>query len=182
MSEELVVRCCAPTLASLKTGNMFTCRCTSIKELYDYIRSLNRRLVRKGLRVLPLRYRDGVGLVYVYRPKKLCQDLKHETACRLLRDRGYSCDNPNRCICQLRQRIAQSEEFPHEVGLFLGYPPEDVDGFIHRKDQAKCCGCWKVYGDEESARRTFARYRKCTDAYLSQLEKGSNLERLAVSA
>ena len=33
MSEELVIRCCAPTLASLKTANMFTCRFDSLEEM-----------------------------------------------------------------------------------------------------------------------------------------------------
>ena len=35
----------------------------------------------------------------------------------------------------------ESGEFPHEVGLFLGYPPEDVKGFIdHRANNFKCAG------------------------------------------
>lgn len=47
----------------------------------------------------------------------------------------------------------ESGEFPHEVGLFLSYPPEDVKGFIdHRANDFKCAGLWKVYGDEEKAR------------------------------
>ena len=33
----------------------------------------------------------------------------------------------------------ESGEFPHEVGLFLSYPPEDVKGFIdHRANNFKC--------------------------------------------
>ena len=44
MSEELVIRCCAPTLASIKTGNMFTCRFDSRQAMLDAVRALNRRL------------------------------------------------------------------------------------------------------------------------------------------
>ena len=55
MPDEMVIRHCAPTLASLKTGSLFSCPCETERELMAGIRSLNRRLCRKGLRVLPLR-------------------------------------------------------------------------------------------------------------------------------
>lgn len=182
MSEELIIRCCAPTLASLKTGNMFTHRFSSRDEMYESIRIFNRRLRQKGLSVVPLRYADGVGLIYVYRPRRLHRDLCNDQACKLLSERGYACCQPNRCVQQLRKRLSQQQDFPHEIGLFLGYPPEDVDGFIHRKGEAKYAGHWKVYGDVEAAKRTFALYKKCTSAYLRQWEKGRSIERLTVTA
>ena len=74
MSEELVIRCCAPTLASIKTGNLFSCCFASRQEMLSDVRSLNNRLGNKGLRVLPMRYRDGKGLIYVYRPRRLSRD------------------------------------------------------------------------------------------------------------
>jgi len=180
MPEELLVRHCAPTLASLKTGNMFACRFCTAKAMYRGIRCVNHRLAGKGLRVLPLRYRDGVGLVYVYRPGKLDADLADTAACQLLAERGYPCGKTNLCVKHLRRRLAQGKDFPHEIGLFLGYPPEDVAGFIDRRE-ARLSGCWKVYGDVEAARQTFARFRKCTDVYVRQYAGGCALERLAVA-
>ena len=54
----------------------------------------------------------------------------------------------------------ESGDFPHEVGLFLSYPPEDVKGFInHRAGGFKCAGLWKVCGDEEKR----ARYSRNTE-------------------
>ena len=44
MSEEQVVRNCAPTLAGLKTGNLFACPYENREDLLDFLRSLNRRL------------------------------------------------------------------------------------------------------------------------------------------
>ena len=76
----------------------------------------------------------------------------------------------------------ESGEFPHEVGLFLSYPPEDVKGFIdHRANDFKCAGLWKVYGDEEKARSLFAKYKKCTEIYCTLWQSGSKLEQLAVA-
>lgn len=181
MSEELFIRHCAPTLASIKTGSLFNFRCPSPTELHESIRSLNRRLGGKGMRVLPLKYENGTALIYAYRPRKLQQDLKHETAHRLLGDCGYCSRNPNHCLMHLKARLAQQTDFPHEIGLFLGYPPEDVEGFIHRKQEAKFSGYWKVYGDVAAARKIFAQYKKCTDIYMQQWANGRALERLTVA-
>ena len=76
----------------------------------------------------------------------------------------------------------ESGEFPHEVGLFLSYPPEDVKGFInHRANDFKCAGLWKVYGEEEKACSLFAKYKKCTEIYCALWQSDSKLEQLAVA-
>lgn len=180
MPDEMVVRHCAPTLASLKTGSLFVCPYATRTEMDASIRSLNQRLGAKGLRVIPLRWRDGRCMVYVYRPEKLAQDLSGEDASKLLHACGYTGCSAAEHIRRLMARLAENDEFPHEIGLFLGYPPEDVAGFIGHK-KPKCTGCWKVYGDADAAQRTFARYRKCTDAYLRLHAQGRGIEWLTVA-
>ncbi len=182
MSEELFIRHCSPTLARLKAGSMFSCPCHSRKELTEYLCRVNRVLVPKGLRVLPLRQRNGRALIYVYRPKAIEKVLKDQLALSVLDRYGYTDPHVEQCVCRLVSRFQSSEEFPHEVGLFLGYPPEDVCGFIENKACGqKCVGCWKVYGDEDAAKKTFALYKKCTDIYCSQWEKGKSIEQLTVA-
>lgn len=182
MSEDLLVRHCSPTLAGLKTGNLFACSYVDIHELRDAIRRLNRRLSKKGLRILPLRFQNNRALIYVYRPSHLSRDLQHETACRLLCERGYEMSTPERCVATLMKRLCECQDFPHEIGLFLGYPPEDVCGFIENKAEGcKCVGCWKVYGDEGEAKKTFAKYKKCTDVYCTQFAKGRAIEQLTIA-
>lgn len=180
MSEAMLVRHCSPTLAGMKTGNMFGCFFESEKEMKDSVRRCNRTLVKKGLRVIPLQYKDGRALIYVFRPSHLCRDLQHDIAGRILRERGYSTERISRCILKLMERLGQGEKFPHEIGLFLGYPPEDVCGFIENK-VCKYVGCWKVYGDEEKARKLFTKYKKCTDVYCEQLKKGRSIEKLTIA-
>lgn len=146
------------------------------------VRSWNKTLSPKGLRVLPLRYNGRTALIYIYRPAMLSIDLKNETARRLLAECGYVSETPEGCIVQLMRRFAECDKFPHEIGLFLGYPPEDVCGFIANKACGyKCAGYWKVYGDEETAKKTFAKFEKCTRCYCRQHAKGTGIERLAVA-
>lgn len=182
MTDEMIVLQCSPTLAGMKTGSMFPCPYTSRKELLDDIRSLNKRLVPRGIRVLPLRYTGTKALIYVFRPSNLKRDLADQMAISLLKERGYQDIQMESCICQLIARFREGGEFPHEVGVFLGYPPEDVCGFIqNRACGHKCVGCWKVYGDEAAARKIFDKYRKCTQVYCSQWERGKTIERLTVA-
>ena len=47
MSEDLLIRHCSPTLAGIKTGNLFSCACPSRKDLTRDLCRLNRKLVPK---------------------------------------------------------------------------------------------------------------------------------------
>lgn len=182
MSEQLLVRQCSPTLAGLKTGNLFPCVYRDRAEMCGAMRVWNRRLAGKGLRVLPLRYCEGHALIYVYRPAKLRADLASPAAREILASLGYPSASPALCLGRLSRRLRESREFPHEIGLFLGYPPEDVRGFMeHGAADCKCVGCWKVYGDEANARRQFARYRKCTAVYCRRFLEGRTIEQLTVA-
>lgn len=182
MSEEHLIRNCAPTLAGLKTGNMFTCPCRDRKSLLDSVRQLNRRLRSKGLLLLPLRFSEQKALLYLFRPAKLKQDLSQKTAEQLLRCHGYETGSCEKCVAHLIRKLRHREEFPHEIGLFLGYPPEDVQGFICQgPDLCKCCGCWKVYGDEAAAQKKFAQFKHCTNVYCKRWAETGDLDRLAVA-
>ena len=123
MPEELIIRHCSPTLAGMKTGNLFTCTFESKEELFSDIREINRKLVPKGIRMIPLRLSNGRALIYLYRPAKLCNDLASAAAAAILEGFGYSQIGSTACIAQLSRRLQASAECPHEIGLFLGYPP-----------------------------------------------------------
>lgn len=181
MSEELLVRHCSPTLAGMKTGNLFNCTFSDHVEMRNCIRCWNRVLVKKGLRVLPLRYSESRALVYVYRPARLSQDLRCDMADKILLERGYDKCTPEQCIIELMKRLKKTEDFPHEIGLFLGYPPEDVQGFIENRTACKLVGTWKVYGDADAAQKLFAKYKKCTAVYCTQFANGRSIERLTVA-
>ncbi|MBQ6266128.1 MAG: DUF3793 family protein [Clostridia bacterium] len=182
MSEEMIIQYCSPTLAGLKTGNMFTCSFENEDALRNTVRDFNRRYSHKGILFLSLRFRNGKALIYIYRPAHLARDLKHETARSILKNNGYNPDLPGRCIFCLREKLMNCDSFPHEIGLFLGYPPEDVKGFIEQG--AKCCkcsGCWKVYFDEDNAMKTFRKLGKCREVYCRKYAEGYSVDKLIVN-
>ena len=182
LSNELLVRCCAPTLAGIKTGSLFSCPCGKREALMAELRRLNREFSPHGLRILPLRVQHGRALLYLFRPAELERDLSGRCAREILSEAGYDNRGLGRCLQCLIRRLQNGGDFPHEIGLFLSYPPEDVRGFIdnHARNY-KLAGPWKVYGDVDEARRIFEKYQKCTDSYCRSLRAGFSLAQLAVA-
>lgn len=203
MSEELLIRHCSPTLAGLKTANLFNCEYETEEELKTYLREINAKLSGKGVRVMPLRYGDNRALIYLFRPDDLEKDLSCVEARSILKKSGYdsspecectgcsgkrSCRNKKshskcfgKCLATLQAKLKNESIFPHEIGLFLGYPPEDVKGFMEEGSRkCKCVGTWRVYGDERKARKTFAQYKKCNDIYGRLYAEGRPMEKLTV--
>ena len=97
----------------------------------------------------------------------------------MLEAEGYPVDDGiEAMLAHLSRRLCQ-EAFPHEIGLFLGYPPEDVEGFRRNKGQNyKLCGWWKVYGDAEEAGAFFQRCDRCRAALCRQVRSGRSLPEL----
>ena len=193
MSEEMIIQYCSPVLAGLKTGNMFTCPYASRKAVFEEIRELNRLLRGKGMTAIPLKFMKKKVLIYIFRNGDLSSDLRDPEVCAILKENGYpvcvqdgsepgnAASYGKTCLQVLIGRLRESDTFPHEIGCFLGYPPEDVRGFIeHRAVDYKYQGYWKVYGDVEKCRRRFQGFRKCTDLYCRLLGQGKTLEDLCV--
>ncbi|MBR4010708.1 MAG: DUF3793 family protein [Clostridiales bacterium] len=186
MLERYLVDQCAPTLAGMKTGSLFTIHGKDPERIHSEIRRINRTLSGKGLLLLPLHSTSAFCLLYLYRPKQLDQDLKQPKCTKLLRKCGYSSLRTTTCLVHLIRRLREGSGFPHEIGLFLGYPPEDVQGFMedpHCPSKCRGCtgGCWKVYHEPEKAQVLFEKYASCTRSYQKRLLCGASIEQLAVA-
>ena len=181
LQETVLVHTCAPTLAGLKTASLINIPFSDKKEINREISGLNRKYCKKGLRIIPLCYKIDHVLLYIYRPAMLRRDMENPCAKCLLQEMGYCFTHADTGVAQLAKRMRTEKDFPHEVGLFLGYPPEDVMGFIrHKETGCKHVGDWRVYGDAEAAKKTFARYQKCRTVYRNLFSAGKSMEALTV--
>ncbi|MGN0240434.1 MAG: DUF3793 family protein [Candidatus Weimeria sp.] len=178
MSEEMIVGLSAPTLAGIKTGSLFRVTFKDRKKLIREMAGLNRSVRRAGIIAVPLYIGEDAAVVYLYRPALLQRDI--EKASAFLISLGYRLTGTAGMVAQLAERFSGGA-FPHEVGIFLGYPLEDVKGFIHDPRAGyKLTGTWKVYGDARSAEDQFRRYRICTSIYTKALKEGAHIADLAV--
>lgn len=183
MLEHYLIEHCSPTLASLKTGNLFRIPYESKQALEEQIHAYSNYLADKGVSLSVLKRERKNVLVYVYRRKRLLADLKQEGISAFLTQLGYCCKTPEDAIQFLTQRLSNCTGFPHEIGLFLSYPLADVLGFIaHEGKHCKCAGCWKVYCNEQDALKLFARFKKCRHVYQRLWNQGRSILQLTVAA
>lgn len=182
MEDLLLITYCSPTLAGMKTGSLFRFRFSKTEERDESVRRLNRLLNPKGVSVCILLEGQAGSLIYVYRPRLLIRDLTAPEAADFLAENHYRAGSLTGILSQLSERLTADGGFPHEIGLFLGYPLEDVKGFIRNKGQNPlCCGIWKVYSDPEKAKQRFFRYEKCRQIYCRRFTEGFPLTRLTVA-
>lgn len=183
--EKYLIEYCSPTLASLKTANMFSLMVGDEQdsELQLELANVNQWLSEKGLFLTQLRRRGNRTLLYMGRKSHLERDLKRPETGDFLAGYGYENLALEAVFNQLKNRMEESEDFPHEIGVFLGYPLDDVIGFIENAGKnCKCSGIWKVYSDEQEAQRLFARFTRCRNVYTRLWNQGRPIWNLTVAA
>ena len=183
MLDKYLIAHCSPTLAGLKSANIFNYSFTTVTQLEKQLDEHRAYLQPKGVSIRLLRTSGSNALIYVFRSSKVQEELKKQGVSDFLSSYGYETDHLEACLHILSKRVSSHLEFPHEIGLFLGYPLDDVKGFIrHKGKNSRCCGCWKVYCNECEARKTFARFDKCKNVYCNLFRMGKTVNQLTVSA
>ena len=176
---------CAPTLAGLKPASLFRYQPAPGQDAAAMAAAWHTELSPRGVTVQVLKQcpRTGAVLVYVYRPARVAKLLADDRTLAFLAGEGYTPGTADELLAQLAERLCCEQDFPHEIGVFLGYPLSDVVGFIENSGRNfTCCGCWKAYGDPSAAQRHFAQLNKCTAVYLRLFRSGTPIQRLAVAA
>lgn len=182
--EKALVEQCAPTLAGVKPANLFRIG-GSLELIRRLIVLWDQKLRKKGIRVISLKEcrRTSACMVYVYREEWLERILKDAHNLAFLERMGYQTEAGIGMLALLSHRFCLEQDYPHEIGVFLGYPLEDVVGFIENRGwNYTCCGLWKSYGDPVAAEACFARYRNCTSQYKRMYDLGISVIQLAVAA
>lgn len=180
MLDRAIIDHASPTLARLKLGNLFN---HPVREGFDTeFADLQALLAGKGVALSVLKKARDKALVYVYRADELTRALRNDGIQRLLKSCGYDRFDVSGAIETLKSRLNDADAFPHEIGVFLGYPLEDVLGFIENGGRnCLACGCWKVYANECAALAAFRRYEKCKSVYQRLFASGCPLSRLTVA-
>lgn len=171
MLDKMLIEHCSPTLGGLKTANLFGLRLSDCETPGAQFVEWNRELKPKGVSIHILSIKRDRALVYVCRTAMLAGDLEKDGVQDFLKGYGYREFSTDRCIDRLMDRLMCLDGFPHEIGLFLGYPLEDVKGFIENAGQNyEYIGEWKVYHDECDTRKRFMKFKKFKEVYTKLFE------------
>ena len=155
-AETQAVLQCAPLLTGIKMSNLLHVREGQQREVASMFEAtpVSSRILYK---------KNGRISVFLYREQRLKRFLSVGKVRRLLDSFGYRGMELPEILSRLSDRYQRHMDgrgdFPHEIGLLLGYPPEDVSGFIENGGKNfLCSGYWKVYKDPARARRIFDGY------------------------
>ena len=175
MSDDYLIEYCSPTLASIKCASMFSCRIKDEYELGQWVLSHNRRFAENGLGMITLYIRNGRALIFLFRFSALRSLLEKQDVKDFLSRYGYPMEKGClfACLQHLKQRFLPGHPFPDEIGIFLGYPLDDVEGFVHNRGKNfKAAGLWKVYGDVERSMDSFRKMKRCRTEYSRRWKEG----------
>ncbi len=174
----MFARHCGAVLLGKKPAGLFSVPDDAITiDAVDHLARATR------LKAIVMQSERGRALLFVYSPELLDQALSHKTARRMLERLGYPCGgSAEQMLRHLKERVTEGNEFPHEVGFFLGYPPADVVGFIVYGGKNPKHSCmWKVYGSVETAENLCSLYRECQRHCFNHLENHGHLPFLVPS-
>ena len=169
---------CAPFLKGLKVSCVITMDeelCGTLPELFG------------GMNISwhMLSVSDGKCLVLFYTPGQMERYLSGAEVHSLLREYGYGGMELNEMFVRLSERVRDCSGkrmgFPHEIGAFLGYPVEDVRGFIENEGRKYLMiGYWKVYSDLAWARMTFKEYDRAKNCAVNEFLTGKSIREIAL--
>ncbi len=161
---------CAPLLTGVKISNLLTV-CTGLKGAVI-------RLFRNTGICSHLFYESKEKVTFLlYHKEGLEEHLNHPEARSLMESLGY-CGCPLVEILRNVSRrytlyMGKHRPFPHEIGLLLGYPAVDVEGFIRCQGKNYLySGYWKVYGDLRQSLKAFESYDRAREEVVRMVFAG----------
>lgn len=183
--EQRLIEHCAPTLCGLKAANLFRLNDVDLESMRRAAAKWDQALSARGIRVRILwacRERSAC-LVYVYRHRWLDRLLHKPDTQSFLAQAGYGMTETGEMIRELCRRLKAQSGFPHEIGIFLGYPLTDVKGFIdNRGENYTFSGYWKSYGDPEAARTSSEACMHCLRSCAERYNRGASLMEIIAAA
>jgi hypothetical protein len=171
---------CAEVLAGVKPANLISLgnrpqHCG--RNLYQLWQSHHDALADRlgDMTILVLQTKERAMLLLCYNNDHLKRHLSHAGIRALLCKAGYQADAANEVLLgELSRRIDSNETFPHEIGLFIGYPAKDVAAFMGLIKLPFACQClWKIYGNPEQSLGLAEQFRCCRQRMGAILATGS---------
>jgi hypothetical protein len=159
--DKMMIHYCAPTLCGIKSGNMFFIKNDVFSE--NNFNQWKETFSTYGILTFAIQlsnFTTGILTCNVCWVRKILDDAMVNA---YLHGKGYNSTSVFDFVEIFSNRIKTQKGFPHEIGVILGYPIDDVIEFEkHQGRNCKYCGYWKTYTDIEKAKDCKCRYKNCS--------------------
>lgn len=165
---------CAPMIAGLKVSNLLIIADENEADARKILQGTNLFCVR-----LARMNRKTTLLVYHERPLK--EYLESGEVKKLLCVLGYEGKGFYELIHVVKKKYRAysggTGEFPHELGLLLGYPAEDVRGYMDNKGRNYLCtGYWQVYANPAAKMHLFQKFELARERLIRAIFDGMEIQ------
>lgn len=164
---------CAPLLTGIKISNILIIQKASAKKVGELLKDT-------CISYFKLYESGEKTTLLLYKEQELLDYLAQTEVQNLMRRFGHQKMDLQDIVKLLRERyeayMKKEAEFPHELGLMLGYPVEDVTGFIeHNGKNYLYSGYWKVYKNPIAKRQLFKEYELAKENVIQLVSTGVSI-------
>lgn len=164
----------APVITKCKPSYLLIFHNKGKRNLYEMWEK-NKQFIEKetNLKFFELKNeKDSIAVLFYYEDK-LIEVLNQDTNMAFLKKFGYAQKfSLMESLEKLKERY--KDICPHEIGVFLGYPIEDVIDFVeHPNKKALAFGYWKVYHNEQKAKNVFRLYDSVKEKLMKLIIDGA---------
>lgn len=180
--ENFLVYSVSLVIAGIKPSTTLTLKKNNQKIYKNWIKFGKKFLKDINLKFIELRESETSIITLIYDEQVLFKELSKPDNVEFLTRLGYSKSmNVDSYVKTLKSRY-EMHHCPHELGLFLGIPFEDVKDFMECTEK-KCllCGYWKVYNDTSKAQYIFNKYDEIKDFTKKKFVDGIMSQELALN-
>ncbi len=170
---------CMPTLLKVKPASLLLIDKSLFFDLQDFYTPLVKYLKLFSCSYITFQETETRLYLFLYNEELLYPSITMGLRQTFLESYGYSVlkEQMASVLGLLGRRYRNywiTGEFPHEIGLFLGYPLTDVEGFIRNHGRNYLlCGMWKVYGRIQVAETAFLSFRHMRARAVKRVEAKS---------
>lgn len=175
---QIFIRCCSQVLCGIKPANLFTLSTEAFSE--EVFAEWKTVTEFQGLSISAFNRSSNVVMIFVYDFLWIRKILEDSFTASYLKGKGYTnVQNTTKTLDELFVRLKKNEGFPHEVGILLGYPIEDVISFEEKEGKCcKYCGYWKSYCNPEEAKKCCQKYKQCSQMCKQWFDEGYSIPQI----
>lgn len=171
--ETQIIMQCAPVIAGLKISNLLIVGNNNS----EHVKTI---MHKTGLYWKELLNLNNQITFLVYQPQKLKEYLEQQNVQELMIKLGYHSCTEQVLVDNVKKKYHDymicRKEFPHEMGLLLGYPVEDVCGFIENNGKNFLfSGYWKVYENMPAKKKIFLKFEQARETMLQLISCGISI-------
>jgi hypothetical protein len=167
---------CAPLLTGIKMSNILITHSSNTEKVYEIFR-------HTSVEVKCIYWEAERITFLLYQPEELIEYLNKSEIQLVMVNLGYGSMDIDYimegCAFRFSAHKKERSQFPHELGLLLGYPVADVVGFMENYGRNFLySGYWKVYSNLQGALDTFHQYKKAKEEVTRLVTNGLSINRI----